>query len=167
MTAVFDFDDIADAVARGLDAVRDFPQPANDALCSDEAYARLGAAFQDGAWKHLDEKDLPQASNKAWALVAETVKAIALHHGRVIHSHRGLIEVVEELARLPAAAGDTATQHWIINAFQRARGLHSNFYENRDSELSILAGLMLCEQLSARLYHLFWQQGGAVAAAAD
>ena len=164
MTAVFDYDDIADAVARALDAVRDFPQPANDALCSDEAYARLGAAFQDSAWKHLDEKDLPQASNKAWALVAETVKAIGRHHGRVIHSHRGLIQVVEELALLPGGAGDVATQHWIINAFQRARGLHSNFYENRDSELSILAGLIQCEELSARLYALFWQEGSAMAA---
>ena len=31
--------DIAAAVTRALDAVRDFPDPPNDALCSAEAYA--------------------------------------------------------------------------------------------------------------------------------
>ena len=46
--------------------------------------------FRASAWKHLDEGDLPQASNKAWGLVAETVKAISAHYGSVIHSHRAI-----------------------------------------------------------------------------
>ena len=113
MTAAFDDRVVAAAVARGLDAVRDWPIPANDALCSAEKYALLGQDFRNSAWQHLDAEDLPQASNKAWGLVAQTIKAISLHHGRVIHSHRGLLQVPQELARLVDAAGDAETQRWI------------------------------------------------------
>ena len=161
MTAVFDDGVVAAAVARGLDAVRDFPQ-ADDGDCSAEGYALLGQDFRDSAWKHLEEEDLPQASNKAWGLVAETVKAISLHYGRVIHSHRGMWQVVVELALLPGNSGDADTQRWIMNGFRVARSLHSNFYENRDPEVAVLAGLIQCEELSARLYGLFWQEGAAV-----
>ena len=159
MTAAFDDRVVAAAVARGLDAVRDWPQPANDALCAADKYARLGRDFASSAWKHLDDDDLPQASNKAWALVAETVKAISLHHGRVIHSHRGLLQVVEELADLPLNAGDEALHDWIRISFRAARSLHSNFYEDRDSESDIRAGLRQCERLSEQFYALFWQEG--------
>ena len=161
MTAVFDDGVVAAAVARGLDAVRDFPQ-ADDGDCSAEGYALLGQDFGRSARKHLDEGDLPQASNKAWGLVAETVKAICLHHGRVIHSHRGLWQAVHSLALLVGNAGDGETERWIRNSFGIARMLHSNFYENRAPADDILAGLMLCEELSARLYGLFWREGAAV-----
>ena len=161
MTAVFDDGVVAAAVARGLDAVRDFPQ-ADDGDCSADGYALLGQDFRDSAWKHLEEEDFPQASNKAWGLVAETVKAVSLHHGRVIHTHRGLARVVVELARLPGNAGDADEQRWILNSFDVAQMLHGNFYENRAHDDVVLAGLMLCEELSARLYALFWQEGAAV-----
>ena len=160
MTAVFDDGVVAAAVARGLDAVRDFPQ-ADDGDCSAEGYALLGQDFRDSAWRHLEEEDFPQASNKAWGLVAETVKAICLHHGRVIHSHRGMWQVVE-LALLVGNAEGGAAQRWIMNGFRVARSLHSNFYENRDPEVAVLGGLITCEELSARLYGLFWQEGAAV-----
>ena len=161
MTAVFDDGVVAEAVARGLDAVRDWPNPVNDALCSAEKYARLGRDFGISARKHLDEGDLPQASNKAWGLVAETVKAISLHHGRVIHSHRGLLQVAEELADLPMNAGDAPTEAFIRISFRAARSLHSNFYEDRDSERDILIGIIRCEELSQLLYELFWREGAA------
>ena len=161
MTAVFEDGVVAAAVARGLDAVRDLPQAA-DGDCSAEGYALLGRDFQSSAWVHLNEGDLPQASNKAWGLVAETVKAVSLHHGRVIHTHRGLARVVVELARLPGNAGDADTQRWILNSFDVARIQHGNFYENRAHEDVVLAGLMLCEELSARLYSLFWREGAAI-----
>ena len=161
MTAVFEERVVAAAVARGLDAVRDWPNPVNDALCSAEKYARLARDFGISARKHLDEGDLPQASNKAWGLVAETVKAISLHHGRVIHSHRGLLQVVEELADLPLNAGDAPTEALIRTYFRVARSLHSNFYEDRDSERDILIGIIRCEELTQRLYELFWREGAA------
>ena len=162
MTAAFDDTVVAAAVARGLDSVRDWPIPANDALCSAEKYALLGQDFRNSAWQHLDDDDLPQASNKAWGLVAQTIKAISLHHGRVIHSHRGLLQVPQELARLVDAAGDAETQRWLRNAFGIARLLHINFYESEMNYDDVLAGLILCEELSARLYDLFWQEGAAV-----
>ena len=163
-TVAFDDGVVAAAVARGLDAVRDFPQ-VDDGDCAAENYALLGRNFQTSAWKHLDDEDLPQASNKAWGLVAETVKAISLHHGRVIHTHRGLWQVVVELALLVGNAEGAAAQRWIMNSFRVARSLHSNFYENKDPEVAVLAGLIQCEELSARLYALFWQEGAAAQAA--
>ena len=159
MTAAFDDRVVAAAVARGLDSVRDWPHPANDALCAADKYARLGRDFGSSARKHLEEGDLPQASNKAWGMVAETVKAISLHHGRVIHTHRGLLQVVEELADLPLNAGDAPTEALIRISFRVARSLHSNFYEDRDSERDVLIGLIQCEELTQRLYDLFWQEG--------
>ena len=127
--------------------------------CSAEGYALLGQDFRDSAWQHLDEEDLPQASNKAWGLVEETVKAISLHHGRVIHTHRGLWQVVDELAELPLNAGDAPTEALIRTYFRVARSLHSNFYEDRDSARDVLIGLIRCEELARRLYELFWREG--------
>ena len=153
-------DDIAAAVARALR--RDPPQP-DDAARTPEQYARLSRDFRAGAWKHLREDgDLPQASSKAWGLVAETVKAISAHHGGIIHAHGSIWLVVRELAGLAEAAGDLEARNLINNAFRTARGLHSNFYEGEESRHEVEAGITLCEQLSARLYELFapvWAEG--------
>ena len=91
--------------------------------------------------------------------MAETVKAISLHHGRVIHSHRGIWRVSEELADLPLNAGDEELHDWLTVSFGYARMLHSNFYENRMPVGDIRSGLRLCERLSARFYELFWREG--------
>ena len=162
----YDYNTTAAAVRRALAAVNDRPKPGTDALCSPQNYVRLGQDFQSSAWRHLDEGDLPQASNKAWAIVAETVKAISAYHGGVIHTHRAIWEVVEELAALPGNAGDAETERWIMNSFTTARALHANFYEDWSSERFVLAGLMLCEELSARLCTLFWPDAIAVTRAA-
>ena len=151
--------DVAAAIARALAAANDRPDPDLDAECSPQRYAALAQSFRSSAWKHLDEGDLPQASNKAWGLVAETVKAVSAQHGGVIHTHRGLWMVVHDLARLVGDAGDPQTRHWIANSFHVGRSLHINFYEDRYPEHDVLSGLMLCEELSARLYQLFWPGG--------
>ena len=75
--------DIAAAIARALVAARDRPDPDLDGYRSAQKYAAMAQDFRASAWKHLDEGDLPQASNKAWGLVAETVKAISAHYGSV------------------------------------------------------------------------------------
>ena len=151
--------DIAAAIARALDTARDRPNLDLDAGCSPQKYAAMAQNFRASAWKHLDEGDLSQASNKVWGLVAETVKAVGAHHGGIIHTHRALWQVVRELGQLVGDSGDLPTRRWIDNSFAVARGLHSNFYEDRSSEHEILAGLMLCEELSQRLYQLFWPAG--------
>ena len=154
-------DDIAAAIARALVAARDRPDPGPDGSRSAQKYATMAQDFRASAWKHLDEGDLPQASNKAWGLVAETVKAVSAQHGGIIHTHRALWQVVRELARLvgDAGAGDAPTQDWIISSFHVARGLHSNFYEDRYQADDVIAGLRLCEALSRRLYEMFWPEG--------
>ena len=130
-----------------------------DAGCSAQKYAGMAQDFLASAWEHLDKGDVPQASNKAWGLVAETVKAISAHHSRIIHSHRALWQVVRELGQLVGDAGDMETRCWINNSFAVARNLHSNFYEGRASENEVLDGLMLYEELSEKLYELFYPAG--------
>ena len=66
------------------------PTPYFDASCSAQKYAGMAQDFRASAWEHLDKGDLPQASNKAWGLVAETVKAISAYHGGIIHGHRAI-----------------------------------------------------------------------------
>ena len=109
ITAPYPHADIADAVARALRRANDPPQPTEDGDRSSLKYAALSQNFRNGAWRHLDEGDLPQASNKAWGVVAETLKAISAEHGGFIHKHRGILEVGWELARLPRNAGDADT----------------------------------------------------------
>ena len=158
-TAPYPAPDLDAAIARALAAARDRPNPGFDADCSAQKYAGMAQNFRASTWKHLDENDLDQASNKAWGLVAETVKAISAHYGGIIHTHRAVWQVVRELARLVGDAGDLETQRWINNSFRVARSLHFNFYEDRDQEDEVIAGLMLCEELSRRLYELFWPEG--------
>ena len=158
-TAPYPEPDIAAAVASGLAAANDQPNPVFDAGCSAQKYAGMAQDFRASAWEHLDKGDLPQASNKAWGLVAETVKAISAHHGRIIHSHRAIWEVSHALARLVGDAGDMETRRWLNNSFMVARSLHSNFYENRAHADDVLDGLILCEELSQKLYELFGPDG--------
>ena len=158
-TAAYPAPDIAAAIARALAAARDRPQPILDANRSAQKYAGMAQDFRAKAWEHLDQDDLAQASNKAWGLVAETVKAISAHHGGFIHTHRAIAEVVGELARLAGNAGDTETRNWISAVFLTASRLHSNFYENEMPEIVVLGGLILCEELSEKLYELFGPDG--------
>ena len=147
--------DVAAAVARALAAARDRPQPAEDAGRTPEKYARLARDFRISAWRHLNEGDLPQASSKAWGLVAETVKAVSAQHGGIIHSHGAIWTTVRELAQLAGNAGDAATEQWLRNSFSVARGLHANFYEDEAPLEDVRADLQLCEQLAERLLALF------------
>ena len=151
--------DIAAAVARGLDASSDRARP-DDAGRTPEKYADLSRDFRASAWKHLREDgDLPQASNKAWGMVAETVKAVSAQHGGIIHQHRSIWIVLRELAGLAGESGDSDTEIWLRNSFNVARTLHTNFYEDEADTGDVAAGLELCEELSERLYELFWPEG--------
>ena len=150
---------VAAAVARGLAAANDRPDPVADAIRTPQKYAALVRNFRNSAWKHLDENDLPQASNKAWGLVAETVKDISAQHGYIIHSHRTIMEVVVQLARLAGNAGDADIARLIRTVFATAGKLHVNFYENELHEDIVLESLMQCEELSELLYSRFTTAG--------
>ena len=157
--APYPYADIAAAVERALRRANDPPQPGVDAAHSPLKYATMSQNFRDGAWRHLDEGDLPQASNKSWGVVSETIKAISAEHGGFIHTHRGILEVAWELALLPRNAGDTDTAHRIIRDFNTARSQHANFYEDDLPDTVVLSGLINCEELSDQLYALFWSDG--------
>ena len=153
----FSDSDIAAAVARALAISKDPAQPVADAGRSPAKYVQLSDDFRAGAWRHLNEDgDLPQASSKAWGMVAETIKAVSARHGGIIHAHRSIWHVLRELSQLVGEAGDEPTQAWINNAFSRARSLHANFYEDEEAQPEVEAGFALCEELSDRLYELFW-----------
>ena len=147
--------DVAAAVARGLARANDRPRPTWDSTRSPQKYAALTRYFRDMAWEHLEKDDLLQASNKAWGLVAETVKDISAQHGGIIHSHRGITEVAAELARLATSYGDAATARWMTGIFQIARDLHTNFYEDDLPDVIVLGGLIQCEELSELLHTRF------------
>ena len=147
--------EVAAAVARGLARANDRPRPAADAVRTPQKYAALARDFRDSAWEHMDKDDLPQASNKAWGLVAETVKDISAQHGGIIHIHSAITAVVAELARLVDAYGDPATARWITGIFQIARDLHTNFYEDELPDNIVLGGLMQCEELAELLRRRF------------
>ena len=151
----YDSNAVAAAIARAL--ARDPAQP-DDADRTPAKYARLSRDFRAGAWRHWGENDLPQASNKAWGMVAETVKAVCAQHGGIIHSHGSIWLTVRELARLAEMDGDIATRDLINNGFRAARSLHFNYYEDEETYGEVASGIALCEQLSQRLYQLFWPQ---------
>ena len=150
---------VAAAVARGLAAANDRPRPTADAIRTPQKYAALARNFRNSAWKHLDENDLPQASNKAWGLVAETVKDISAQHGGIIHIHSAITAVVSELALVAANAGDTDIANWISGVFLIANRLHGNFYENELPDNIVIGGLIQCEELSELLYTRFTVAG--------
>ena len=65
---------------------------------------------------------------------------------------------MRELSGLVGESGDTGTRRWLNNSFNTARILHSNFYEDEQSLEEVTDGLELCEELSDRLYELFWPE---------
>ena len=152
---------IPPAVADALNSANDRPRPAEDAPRTAPKYAAMAQEFRRSAWRHLEDGDLPQASNKTWGMVAETVKAISAYHGSIIHTHRSIMKVVVQLRRLVADAGDAETASWIGAIFLTASKLHSNFYEDELDADIVLDGLIQCEQLMERLYALFWPDGSA------
>jgi hypothetical protein len=71
----------------------------------------------------LQEDDLVQASEKLWDAAAQMVKGVAERRGWPHSSHRELFRVVRLIAR---ETGDIQ----VLDLFQIANSLHTNFYEN-------------------------------------
>ena len=147
--------DVAAAVARARANASDRPDPPPDAICTPQKYAALAQESRTSAWQHLNDGDLPQASNKAWDIVAETVKDISARHGAIIYYYLDISDVINELARLVGNAGDTDTAHWIRTTFLVASSLLHNYYENEFPEILVRHGLLECEELSELLYRRF------------
>ena len=157
--------DIAAAIARGLRNAGDTPQPYVDYIHPPLKYAAIARDFRSSAWRHLDAGDLPQASNKAWELVAETIKAVSAQHGGGIHKYQSISAVLYELIRLLRNAGDADSARLLSLTIMTANQMHANFYENELHADTVIEGLIQCEEMSDRLFALFWPAGTAAATA--
>ena len=92
----------------------------------------------------LDAGDLRQASEKAWAAAAQTVKAAAELRGWDHGSHRGLFVTVNQLT------DDTGDQE-IHDLFAYPNYLHTNFYENAFSADRVARNLTRTEEFIAKV----------------
>ena len=133
--------------------------PRRDARRFPHKYAALSQNFRNSAWQHLNAGDLPQASNKAWGLVAETVKAVSAQHGGIIHKYQSISAVLTELIRLLRNAGDADSARLLALTIMIADQLHANFYMNELHKDFVLVGLMQCAEMSDRLFARFWPDG--------
>ena len=96
------------------------------------------------ATRELAAGDSPQASEKAWGAAAQMVKAVAQSRGWQHNSHFLLYQTV---TRLVEETGD----HQVFSLFHTAGNLHTNFYENWQTNQSVGAGIGDVEMLLDRL----------------
>ena len=78
--------------------------------------------FMRHAKLEFNQRDLPQASEKAWGAAAHAVKAAAAARGMRHYNHRELINAVSRLAR-------ETGQEQLQQSFHVAEALHANYYE--------------------------------------
>ena len=130
---VYNDETITAAVAQGLATARDPSQP-DDADRAPDKYARLS----DDLPAH-GSRGLPQASKKAWGMVAETIKAICAQHGL--------------LRALAHGCGIGGLRNRGVDAELFPHGPRSTHkLEDEETAEDVAAGLRLCEELSDRLY---------------
>ena len=107
-------------------------------------YTDTARQFMAGAWKHLAEDDLLQASEKGWGAAAEMVKAVAESRGWEHKTHRYLYDIATRLAE------ETGDVH-LYDQFQIAGSLHTNFYEGLQPRGMVARGLTQVEELLGKL----------------
>ena len=107
-------------------------------------YRDLSAEYLRKARTHLDEGDLPQASEKGWGAAAVLVKAAAEQRGWRHDSHRALWRAVRSLA-------DETGGRQMLERFNRAGMLHVNCYEDSLDVERVTAYLDEVERLTQQL----------------
>ncbi len=107
-------------------------------------YRGLSAEYLRKARAHLDEGDLPQASEKGWGAAAVLVKAAAEQRGWRHNAHRHLWRAVRSLA-------DEAGDPEVLRQFGLAEALHVNYYEDRLAAERVALYLDEIERLIQRL----------------
>jgi len=88
-----------------------------------EKYLDLSKRYLEQAHEIMAKGDYAKAGEMFWGATAEMVKALALHKGMELKSHR---EIWEYVAKLSEETGDRE----ILKLFHVANGLHINFYED-------------------------------------
>ncbi len=113
-------------------------------------YTAASHEFLRKAHEELAQGDLVQASEKGWGAAAQMVKAIAEQRGWRHNSHPRLHQIVDTLVK---ETGDSQ----IFNLFQVAGYLHTNFYENWQTDHMIESGLRDVQILLEKLDPLLEQ----------
>ena len=107
-------------------------------------YRDLSAEYLRKARAHLDERDLPQASEKGWGAAAVLVKAAAEQRGWRHNAHRHLWRAVRSLEM---EGGNPE----IRPLFGLAGQLHANFYEDSLEAEEVAEYLDEVERLTQQL----------------
>ena len=112
-----------------------------------DKYTAAAREFLGKAQEALSQRDLAQASEKAWGATAQMLKAVAERKGWPHGGHAQLYQVVRRLAE---ETGD----HQLSTLFHVANSLHSNFYENWLPMELVEAGLADVRQFVDKLEQL-------------
>ena len=109
-----------------------------------EEHLRISRQFLRQAEGEFAQGDRLQASEKAWGAAAHAVKAVAQHRGWQHDGHRYLFDAVDRIYRETEDAE-------LRDLFRIANSLHTNFYENWQSEDLVQDGIKRVEVLLKRL----------------
>ncbi len=112
--------------------------------CKVEEHLRISRQFLCQAEGEFAQGDRLQASEKAWGAAAHAVKAVAQHRGWQHDGHRYLFDAVDRIYRETEDAE-------LRDLFRIANSLHTNFYENWQSEDLVQDGIKRVEVLLKRL----------------
>ena len=108
-------------------------------------YLEMSKSLIQKAQQELDHgDDLIQASEKAWGAVAQGLKSIAALRGWNHHHHL----LLEDLAAVLQLQTNSA---YILDRFDVAEKLHTNFYENRLEPDTLQHRINRCRELRDEL----------------
>lgn len=107
-------------------------------------HLRISRQFLRQAQAEFARGDRLQASEKAWGAAAHAVKAVAQHSGWRHDGHRHLFEAIDKVYR------KTGDSEFLI-LFRSANSLHTNFYENWQTDSLVQDGIRRVEALLEKL----------------
>ena len=104
------------------------------------------------AHEELEKGDLRQVSEKGWGATAQILKAIGEERGLEHQSHGGIRRVLFRVSREEL---HEELKERVNLLFAVANNLHTNWYENWDSEETVSDGLSYVEELLSILHTSF------------
>ena len=109
-----------------------------------EEHLRISRQFLRQAEEEFATGDRLQASEKAWGAAAHAVKAVAQHRGWQHDGHRFLFEAIDKIFC------ETRDSDYLA-LFGLANSLHTNFYENWQTDNQVQDGIKRVEVLLEKL----------------
>ena len=107
---------------------------AQPSITESDRHLELSREYLGNAEEYLGQGNNKQASEKTWGAVAQQLKAIAERRGWNHDGHRLLIDIAQQVS-------DERNRPDWFTAFQVARDLHVNFYDDLMESDSIRIGL--------------------------